>query len=120
MEDNTNYTNFLSIEEKTTLENLISKLAASGIKQYNTQAAIILFTNWYSLNDYDSLETSTIDSLKTHVNPIREIEDNLMFLDDYVRKMQDMLKSKPIVTNLELIRQYIDTINTKISNLKIN
>lgn len=42
-EDLFNYTNILSAEENTTLENLINKLAVSGIKQYNTQAATILF-----------------------------------------------------------------------------
>ena len=44
-EDLFNYTNILSAEENTTLENLINKLAVSGIKQYNTQAATILFKN---------------------------------------------------------------------------
>lgn len=118
MEDYTNYADILSIEERAALADLINKLATRGVRRYNTQVATILFKNWHSLNDDDSLETSTIDSLKTTVNPIQEIKDNLTFLDDYVREMQDMLKSKPIVTNLDLIRQYIDTINTKISNLK--
>jgi len=44
-EDLFNYTNILSAEENTTLENLINKLAVSGIKQYNTQVATILFKN---------------------------------------------------------------------------
>ena len=48
----------------------------------------------------------------------QEIEDNLRFLDEYVMEMQDMMRIKPIVTNLERIREYIDIINTKISNLK--
>lgn len=43
--------------EKTNLENLINKLAASGIEQYNTQTATILFKNWHSLNNYETDKT---------------------------------------------------------------
>lgn len=118
MEDYTNYTNPLSIEEQTLLENLINKLSVSGLRQYNTQVATILFKNGDFLSDDDLLKATTINSLKKHEDSKQEIEDNLRFLDEYVMEMQDMLRSHPIVTNLEKIREYIDIINTKISNLK--
>lgn len=56
MEDYTNYTNILSAEERTLLENLINKLAVSGIKQYNTQAAIILFTDFGSSREFKAFD----------------------------------------------------------------
>lgn len=54
-----NYTNILSAEEHANLENLINKLAVSGIEQYNTQAATILFNNRYSLNNYETNKTKS-------------------------------------------------------------
>lgn len=126
MEDYNSYINTLSVEEKTLLETIINKLAVSGTRQYNTQAATILFKNWLFLsNDDDLLKEITITTTNTFTtsetikqNPIQEIKDDLKFLDDYVMEMQDMLRSKPIVTNLEKIRQYIDIINTKVSELE--
>ena len=62
--------------------------------------------------------TEEVNSLMKYEDSKQEIEDNLRFLDEYVMEMQDMMRIKPIVTNLERIREYIDIINTKISNLK--
>jgi len=119
MEDYTNFTTVLSVEEIALLENLINKLAVSGLKQYNTPAATILFKNWYSESDNDDLLKISINSPKMYpVNSIQDIKEDLTFLDDYLMEMEDMVRSKPIVTNLEKIREYIETINKKISKLK--
>lgn len=120
MEDFKNFTNILSSEEEILLENLINKLAVNGITQYNTTAATILFRNSKPLNEKinDLLEENTIKNSKAVINQIEEIKVDLNFIDDYINQMQNMLKSKPIVTNLEKIREYIKTIIWKLSKLK--
>jgi len=121
MENYTNY-NTLSTEETCLLQNLIYKLSVSGLRQYNTPVATILFKKWFTLSDDGLLKevsiNAPINSQKIPESQIQEIKDDLRFIDDYVMEMQDMLKSKPIVTNLEKIRQYIDIIGTKVSKLE--
>lgn len=104
----------LSKEEEVLLENLINKLTVSGLSQYNTQSATILFKNDKSLREKtdDLDETNTIKNSKAaSINQIEEIKDDLEYIDDYVTQMQDMLKSKPIITNLGKIREFIEVIN---------
>lgn len=101
MENYEDYINILTEKEKVMLEDLLNKLAVSGCEQYNTPVAKLTFTN----------------NTPIHEDNIQQIKDDLRYLDEYVMETQDMLRSRPLVTILEQVRNYIDVINSKISKI---